>query len=70
MLLGRRQSTDFARFLAEAAPADKIQIEVVSLGKNRPLAPYPDRVMIQTAGEWNQVARLNNRIEIAILPTP
>ena len=70
MLLGRRQSTDFARFLAEAAPADKIQIEVVSLGKSRPLAPYPDRVMIQTAGEWNQVARLNNRIEIAILPTP
>ncbi len=70
MLLGRRQSTDFARFLAEAAPADKIQIEVASLGKNRPLAPYPDRVMIQTAGEWNQVARLNNRIEIAILPTP
>ncbi len=68
MLLGRRQSTDFARFLAEAAPGDKIQIEVVSLGKSRPLAPYPDRIMVQTAGEWNQVARLNNRIEIAILP--
>ena len=70
MLLGRRQSTDFARFLAEAAPGDKIQIEVVSLGKSRPLAPYPDRIMVQTAGEWNQVARLNNRIEIAILPAP
>ncbi len=69
-LLGRRQSTDFARFLAEAAPGDKIQIEVLSLGKSRPLAPYPDRVMVQTAGEWNQVARLNNRIEIAILPAP
>ena len=69
-LLGRRQSTDFARFLAEAAPGDKIQIEVVSLGKSRPLAPYPDRIMIQTAGEWNQIARLNNRIEIAVLPAP
>ena len=70
MLLGRRQSTGFARLLAEAAPGDKIQIEVVSSGKSRPLAPYPDRVMIQTAGEWNQIARLNNRIEIAILPAP
>ena len=69
-LLGRRQSTGFARFLAEEAPDDKIKIEVVSLGKSRPLAPYPDRLLVQTAGEWNQVARINNRIEITLAPAP
>ena len=67
-LLGRRQSTEFARFLAEPSP--NIQIEIISRGNSRPLASYPDRSIVQTAGEWNQIARLNNRTDINIIPTP
>ncbi len=67
-LLGRRQSTEFARFLAEPSP--NIQIEIVSRGNSRPLASYPDRSIVQTAGEWNQIARLNNRTDISVIPAP
>jgi CheY-like chemotaxis protein len=67
-LLGQRQSTEFARFLAEASP--NIQVEIISRGNSRPLAPYPDRSSVQTAGEWNQIARQNNRVDISIIPTP
>lgn len=67
-LLGRRQSTEFARFLAEPSP--DIQIEIISRGNSRPLAAYPERTIVQTAGEWNQVARVNNRTDISIIPAP
>ena len=67
-LLGRRQSTEFARFLAEPSP--NIQIEIISRGNSRPLASYPDRSIVQTAGEWNQIARLNNRTDISVIPAP
>ena len=67
-LLGRRQSTEFARFLAEPLPS--IQIEIISRGNSRPLMPYPDRSIVQTAGEWNQIARQNNRTDISIIPSP
>ncbi len=68
VLLGRRQSTEFARFLADPAP--NIHIEIVSRGNSRPLASYPERSIVQTAGEWNQIARVNNRTDISIIPAP
>lgn len=68
VLLGRRQSTDFARFLAD--PPAHIRIEIVSLGTRQPVAPYPDRAMVSTAGEWNELARQNNRVDINIIPAP
>jgi len=68
--LGQRQSPAFARFLAERRPANPIQITVVSHGANRPLATYPDIASAQTAGDWNQVARVNQRVEITLVPAP
>jgi CheY-like chemotaxis protein len=68
--LGQRQSPAFARFLAERRPGNPIQITVVSHGANRPLATYPDMASVQTAGDWNQVARVNQRVEITLLPAP
>jgi CheY-like chemotaxis protein len=67
--LGRRQSPAFSRFLAErAAPGATPQLLLVSHGKTRPLLPYPDPALVQTAGEWNQIARVNQRLEIVIEP--
>jgi outer membrane protein OmpA-like peptidoglycan-associated protein len=68
--IGQRQSPAFARYLAERRPGNPIQITLVSYGANRPLATYPDPVSTQTAGDWNQAARLNQRVEIKLLPAP
>ena len=68
--LGLRQSPAFARYLAERRSNSPIQIAVVSHGTSRPLVAYPDLSSIQTAGDWNQIARLNQRVEIVLLPAP
>ncbi|MBS1235473.1 MAG: hypothetical protein H6R46_268 [Proteobacteria bacterium] len=68
--LGQGQSPAFARYLAERRPANRIQITVVSHGASRPLAAYPDLASVQTAGDWNQVARLNQRVEVKLVPAP
>jgi len=67
---GLRQSPAFARYLSERRPGNPIQIVVVSQGASRPLVTYPDLASIQTAGDWNQIARLNQRVEITLVPAP
>lgn len=68
--LSRHQSPAFARYLAERRPGDPIQITVVAHGATRPLMPYPDGATVQTAGDWNRIARLNQRVEIVLSPAP
>jgi CheY-like chemotaxis protein len=68
--LARRQSPAFTRFLAEyAATGAPIQVAVVSHGKGRPLLAYPDLASTQTAGEWNQIARINQRVDVVLEST-
>jgi CheY-like chemotaxis protein len=69
VMIGQRQSPAFARFLAERR-SGPIQIALLSHGTARPLVPYPERAGLLAAGEWNQVARLNQRVEFALLPAP
>ncbi len=68
--LGLRQSPAFARYLAERRANSPIQIAAVSHGASRPLVTYPDITSLQTAGDWNQVARLNQRVVVVLLPVP
>ncbi len=68
--LAQRQSPAFARYLAERRPGNPIQIAVVAHGASRPLVAYPEISGLQTAGDWNQIARLNQRVEIVLLPAP
>ena len=67
--LGLRQSVAFANFvrIAEARTNGRIRYNVVSRGNAEPLVPYPAPSAV-TAGDWNEVARANNRVEIALLP--
>ncbi len=67
--LGRRQSPAFARFLAQQGDG-VVRITVVSYGSSRPLVPYPELSNVQSASEWNQIARLNQRVEIVLVPAP
>ena len=68
--LGRRQSASFAGFLQNSSltTGDAVNVQVVSHGRSRPFLEYPIFSNIQTAGEWNRVARLNNRVEFTFVP--
>ena len=67
---GLRQSPAFTRYLAERRGKNPIAVAAVSHGASRPLVNYPDLTSVQTAGEWNQIARLNQRVEVVLVPTP
>jgi len=68
-MLGQRQSPAFARYLAQPRD-DSIKVSVVTHGTRRPLAAYPEMASAQTAGDWNRSARINQRVEIALVPAP
>ncbi|CAN5137669.1 hypothetical protein BH24PSE2_BH24PSE2_04610 [soil metagenome] len=59
-------SVAFANFLSgiEELTDGAIEIEVVPRGVEAPLVEYPPLASGVTAGEWNRVARLNNRVRV------
>ena len=63
-----RQSPAFARYLAQVSGA--VRVVVAPQSNSKPLARYPESASVQTAGEWNQPARLNQRVEIVLVPAP
>jgi hypothetical protein len=66
-----RQSVAFANYLAElAASGGPIRVELEPLGNSRPLVPYPAATAEITAGEWNQIAAKNQRVEVKLVPQP
>lgn len=66
--LSKRQSVGFARFLASPLLQGGIRIEIVPHGKDRPLFAYPNVYALQSAGEWNRIARRNQRVEVTLVP--
>jgi CheY-like chemotaxis protein len=67
--LAQRQSDAFMRFVNEQGGArGPIEVVVVSHGATRPLQRYPDHAT--TASEWNAAARVNQRVEISLVPVP
>jgi CheY-like chemotaxis protein len=65
-----RLSLSFARFMANAPFNNgKINIEILAHGRVKPLYDYPALYAIKTAGEWNKIARLNNRVIISVVPS-
>ena len=66
-----RQTVAFANYLAElAASGGPISAEFEPLGNTRPLVPYPGLATDVTAGEWNRVARQNQRVEARFAAQP
>ena len=66
-----RQSVAFANYLVRlAAAGGPIRVEIDSLGNAEPLVPYPVITDNLTAGEWNRVARQNQRVEIRLVAQP
>lgn len=50
-----------------AAQGSRLRVEVTDLGYEQPRQHYPQPSSVQTAGDWNRIAQLNNRLEIAIV---
>jgi CheY-like chemotaxis protein len=66
-----RQSVTFANYLAElAVSGGAIRVEIEPLGNSRPLFPSPAATAELTAGEWNLIARQNQRVEVKLVPRP
>ncbi len=61
-----RLGPEFAE-LMEQSPAN-VELNLVALyaSDSRPLVPYPPTSV--TAGDWNAVARQNNRVEVELIP--
>jgi CheY-like chemotaxis protein len=66
--LGQKQSDAFARYLGErSATRTAPEIVIVSHGVSRPMQRYPEPGSVRTAGDWNSIARLNQRVEITLV---
>ena len=67
---GLMQSVAFANFvrLADERSGGRIRYEIVSRGNAAPLMDYPAALEGITAGDWNEIAAVNHRVEIRIIP--
>jgi CheY-like chemotaxis protein len=66
-----RQSVAFANYLAElSVSGGPISVEIEPFGNARPTVAYPVVTGDLTAGEWNQVARQNQRVEVKLAAQP
>lgn len=66
-----RQSIAFANYLADpAVSSGPIRIETEVFGNSEPRIPYPATPDGITAGEWNRIARANQRVEVRLLADP
>jgi len=63
-----RQSVRFANFLSTRPGAGVVRIEVQAHGNAAPAIDYPAQLQGVTAGEWNTIAALNNRVTVTLLP--
>lgn len=66
--MGLGQSVAFANFirLADERSGGRIRYEIISLGNSDPLMSYPASPDGLTAGAWNRIAAVNNRVAISL----
>lgn len=64
------QSVSFANYLNVelARSGGDVEILLFSSGYADPFVPYPASYEVKTAGQWNRIARLNQRVRVAIYP--
>jgi hypothetical protein len=66
-----RQSVAFAQFLHSSplVTSSGITIELVAHDRAHSLAAVPPPTDVGRAGEWNEIAGRNNRLEFSLIPT-
>jgi len=63
-----QQTLPFANAIALASRDGAVRFDVVSHGASQPLVAYPSFNQALTAGEWNEIAAANQRVEVRISP--
>lgn len=67
---GQQQSIIFGNLLSSLIGEETgINIQLQTRGTTEPKVAYPSLDAISTAGEWNAIARQNNRVEYRLSPT-
>jgi CheY-like chemotaxis protein len=68
--LSERQSLGFANFLASSPLVNQsgIEVQLVAHGERDSVRRHAFSPGLRTAGDWNQVAALNNRVEFTLIP--
>lgn len=68
--ISARQSVAMANLIGSASARSDgaIALSVIPFGSTDPIVPYPPEAAIATAGEWNTIADINNRIEVELRP--
>ncbi|MGI9295562.1 MAG: hypothetical protein ACR2PS_16405, partial [Pseudomonadales bacterium] len=63
------QSPAFRDFLQQSPElgSGDIGVEVVPKGASQPRVEYPAVSAVKTAGDWNRIAGLNNRVEMYLI---
>lgn len=63
------QSAAFRDFLQQSPElgSGNISLEIVPKGAAEPRVEYPAVSAVKTAGDWNRIARLNNRVEMFLV---
>ena len=67
-LVSMQQSVEFANFLTTVATDyPGIQLELINLPREQAIYEYPSRTGNTTAGQWNRIAQLNNRVTVKLV---
>jgi hypothetical protein len=48
----------------------EVEILLFSNGFDDPYMPYPEVYEVKTAGEWNRIAGLNQRVKVSLYGNP
>jgi CheY-like chemotaxis protein len=66
------QSVAFANYLKVelARNGGEVEILLFSNGFDDPYMPYPEVYEVKTAGEWNRIAGLNQRVKVSLYGNP
>lgn len=64
LALGERMARSLAQLVTEAT-GGKVRVKSISYGQERPRVSYPE-VDAATAGQWNEAASRNNRVELRV----
>ncbi|MBT8442332.1 MAG: hypothetical protein KJO76_08100, partial [Gammaproteobacteria bacterium] len=67
--MSAKQSVAFANYLAafEREESQDVRISVNAQGNSSPQYSYPARSADNKAGDWNEVARQNNRVQVRLV---
>ena len=65
---GAQQTLPFANAIALESRDRTVRFEIVSHGASQPRSAYPSFTQGLTAGEWNEIAASNQRVEVRIRP--